>query len=664
MSDWNSDGGQSLPPPPGLPGPGSPIGGFLPPTQPVYAGQPASPPDYLGAPGATPLTPGPTPEPKRSRGKMLGALAGVVALVGAGTFAVTQISSNDSGGGASSPKEVGTKLVSSLDGEDLLGVVDLLLPGERDTLRQPLIDLSKELTRLQVVDGSVNLDKVPGFDISISNPAVSVDQTNVSDIADVTVNASATVTINGKDLPIGKLLIDRVFGGNRPHVDPSPKNSDLNVTFATVKNGGRWYLSLFYTAAEHARGDRKIPEKGITPAGASTPDGALDDLIKAGADFDLEGIIASLNPNEAEALQRYAPLFTDKAQSMLDKNHVVVKVSNAEYNVFGNGDTRQVSISRLKVTASMTGHEAEVSLKDGCVTATVDGTAFDSCGGDASTNGSLDGYLNDLGTSSTPELKKFVQDVRSAFSNFSMHGVVVDKVDGKWFVSPIGTSLTFFLSVLRALDRDEIDTLINDGGDALSSIFNGIFTGRTGTDTSPTDNSTNDTFPTSDTADTTSPTQDTSTTDTVTEGTVTEGTVTDGTATAGSTSSTDNTSYWFDCVYGADAKAGAAKCLQAGIDKGDYTAADVPAPFLFPDCGLFDYYAGNDLYSDSAQKFHATVDPATECIVKAAAAAGVDLSVSSSEFARPDCYAGLNPYNFNGDIDAISAAYTCSATGG
>ncbi|MCU1366402.1 MAG: hypothetical protein JWN39_2041, partial [Ilumatobacteraceae bacterium] len=141
MSDWNSDAGQGVPTPLGFPAPGTPAGGFLPPTQPVYAGQSASPPDYLGAPGATPLTPGPTPDTKRSRGKMVGALVGVVALVGAGTFAVTQISSNDSSGGASSPKEVGTKLVSSLDNEDLLGVVDLLRPGERDTLRQPLIDL-------------------------------------------------------------------------------------------------------------------------------------------------------------------------------------------------------------------------------------------------------------------------------------------------------------------------------------------------------------------------------------------------------------------------------------------------------------------------------------------------------------------------------------------
>src|SRR4051812_16630507 len=67
MSDWNSGAGENAPTPHGFPAPGAPAGGFLPPSQPVYAGQAASPPGYLGAPGASPLTPGPAPEHKRSR---------------------------------------------------------------------------------------------------------------------------------------------------------------------------------------------------------------------------------------------------------------------------------------------------------------------------------------------------------------------------------------------------------------------------------------------------------------------------------------------------------------------------------------------------------------------------------------------------------------------
>ena len=37
-------------------------------------------------------------------------------------------------------------------------------------------------------------------------------------------------------------------------------------------------------------------------------------IFDAVDDLDLEALIAALNPNEAEALQRYAPMFIDEAQ--------------------------------------------------------------------------------------------------------------------------------------------------------------------------------------------------------------------------------------------------------------------------------------------------------------------------------------------------------------
>ncbi|MCU1395105.1 MAG: hypothetical protein JWM34_3533 [Ilumatobacteraceae bacterium] len=665
MSDWNNNTGPGVPPPPTPPPTGQV---FLPPTQPVYQGSPGGP--TYTPPGGPTLQPGPSPDPKRSRGKMVGALVGVLALVGAGTFAVTQISSNSSDGGASSAKDVGTKLVTALDGEDLLGVVDLLLPGERETLRQPMIDLASELTRLEVTDKSLDLNKVPGFDIAIANPKVAVDTTNADDISDVTVDGSATVTVNGKEIPIGKLLIDRVFNGDRPEVDSSPKDSDFHVKFAAVEKSGRWYLSLFYTAAETARGDRDIPKRGVVAAGADTPDGALDNLIKAGADFDLDGVIASLNPNEAEALQRYAPLFTDSAQKMLDKNEAKVSITDSEYTVTGTGDTRQVAPTKLTIKVSADGHDGELTLDGKCLTGNYDGTDVNTCGGDQATDSSLDGYLNDLGLNSSPEFKKFVDDLRTSFSDFSMHGIVVNKVGGKWYVSPVGSTLELVLSVLRALDRDEIDTLINDGRDAFNSVLSGVFTGDGGS-TDGTDDTIfpDDTvFPDDTTATDDTVTPDTSTVDTSTVDTSTDDTVTDDTSTADtstfdtSTGGSDDASYWFDCVYNGGTKDTAAACIKADIAKGSYTADDVPAPFLYPDCGLYDYYLGNDLYDDTAAKFHATIDPATSCIVADAAAAGVDLSIASEEFARPDCYANVNPYNFSEDSDAISQAYVCASS--
>lgn len=549
---------------------------------------------------------------------MVGALVGVAALVGAGTFAVTQIRSNSSDGGGSSPQDVGEKFVKALNGEDLLGTVDLLLPGERDTFRQPLIDLTSELNRLQVTDNEVNLNQVPGFDIAIDSPDISVSDTNVSDIADVEITGSITVTVNGEDVPIGKLLIDRVFDGERPTIDSSEKTSDFDLTFATVKRGGRWYLSMFYSLANTARGDQDIPDTGITPVGASTPDGAMDAMIKAIGELDLEKVIADLNPNEASALQRYAPLFLDDAQQQLDDQDVSIDIGKTEYSVTGSGNTRQVAITRLEFTSSANGTDVDFTLRDGCIEAASGDTTFNTCAGDDNMDSSIDSYLDQLGMSATSEVNKLVKDVRAAFSDFQMHGIVVDRVDGSWYVSPIGTSAELFLSFLRALDRDEIDTIINDGRAAFNSLSDSF-------DSSG--------FPGGD-----------------------DGTTTDSTDTG------DTGKYWFDCL--SEASDQISMCIQDGIASGDWQAEEIPAPYLYPECGLSDYYNGGELYDDTPEAFHAKIDPALPCITEAAAKDGIDLLSSSPEFARPDCYADINPYFYDGaNPDASQAAFTCAYSG-
>lgn len=585
-----------------------------PPTQPVYS-NPASTPDYLSDSASLPV-PGPPPGSQRSRGKMAGALVGVVALVGAGTFAVAQISSNDSDGGGASPKEVGDKFVAALAGEDLLGTIDLLLPGERETFRQPMIDLSEELGRLEVTDDAVDLNKVPGFDITIEDPEVSVTDTNVEDITDITVTGAASVTVNGEDVPIGKLLIDRIFDGDRPDIDSTETSGDFDATFATVKQGGRWYLSVFYTLADKARGDQDIPENGVEPQGAESPEGALENMITSIGDLDLEGIIAGLNPNETAALQRYAPLFIDQGQQQLDDLDASIDIGTTEFSVSGSGNTRQVAVTTLEFTASANGTDVDFSLSNGCITAsTTGGEDFKTCAGDDEMDSSLDGYLDDLGMSTTPEFTALIKDVRSSFSDFEMRGIVVDKVDGKWFVSPIGTGSELFLSLLRALDRDEIDTIINDGRAAFNSLV-GSF------DTSVFDDG--------------------------------------GSGDSGSSGSSGDSLAWYDCLDNTEQDS-AATCLQDGIANGDFQADEVPAPYQYPECGLFDYYSSGDIYGDSSEDFHAKVDPATQCIVEAAAQDDLDLLYTSPEFARPDCYTSVNPYFYDGtNDDEISAAVQCA----
>ncbi len=200
--DTNEDGSTYLPPP----------------TAPVPDGSSGLPAPSLGSPplfvpreDAATATVVPTGAvDKRGKGKMVGGLVAVIALVAAGGFAVTKIvAGND--GGAANPTEVGTKLMDSLAAEDALGVVDLLLPGERDMLRQPMIDFVDNLKRLEIVDSTASLDKVGGLDIAFQDVNVDEADTNVDDVANIRITATSTASIDGERVPIGQLLIDEAF---------------------------------------------------------------------------------------------------------------------------------------------------------------------------------------------------------------------------------------------------------------------------------------------------------------------------------------------------------------------------------------------------------------------------------------------------------------------
>ena len=79
---------------------------------------------------------------RRSPGLVVGAIAGVLALVAAGVFAIAKIRDNGTSGGAASPTEVGEAWFRAMEDEDLLAAMDLLLPGEQETFREPFVRTS------------------------------------------------------------------------------------------------------------------------------------------------------------------------------------------------------------------------------------------------------------------------------------------------------------------------------------------------------------------------------------------------------------------------------------------------------------------------------------------------------------------------------------------
>ena len=88
----------------------------------------------------------------RSRGKIIAAAVGAVAIVGAGVFAITRISGDAASGGASSPEAAANDFLDAIDDEDVLGHRRRPPAGRaRDVPRAGCTELVGELTRLEVL---------------------------------------------------------------------------------------------------------------------------------------------------------------------------------------------------------------------------------------------------------------------------------------------------------------------------------------------------------------------------------------------------------------------------------------------------------------------------------------------------------------------------------
>ncbi len=629
MSDggasWQPPQPGSTPPPPPAASPG-PVAGFAPPsaTQPV----PTSPTHMTQVPVESSQ-----PPRRRRTGVIVAAAVGAVAIVGAGTFAVARISNDASTGGAASPEDAANALLDAIDQEDVLAMADLLLPGERTTLRDPAVDLVDELRRLEILSDGATLSKVDGVDLVVTDRSVTAEPTNVDDIVNVRIGASVAGSLDGEELPVGGWLeeiTDTDYSEIQEEAE-EPDPAEFEVT--AVEEDGRWYLSIFYTAAEAMRksaGSPDIPAEGVAPKGGDAPEGAMDALLDAVEHGDLEALIAGLDPNEMQALQRYAPLFLDDAQSALDEAMDDVagleySITDREYRVEGSGDRRSVFIEGFTITATADGETATAAFHDGCLVVEADADSFDSC--------DVLGETPDLGdvVDDPQPLEDLIASVEDAFADYEAPGIIVDRVDGQWFVSPMATVSENILAVVRALTREEIEDLqtkVTDAMDVLDDVFVDL----------------GEEFPQLDDLD-------------LPVAEDFELPADDTTATDDSLVASDPTE---DC-YREDDPSEAASCFESLVAAGDISEQASPFYFRFPECGLAESMWSGEYYSLDDDEFVELVESSAPCFQAHVAAGDLEDYELAPELAKPECLAGRNPYSSTDD-DYLQAFDECTAS--
>jgi len=485
--------------------------------------------------------------------------------------------------------------------------------------------------------------------------------TNVPDIVNVDLHAEVSATLDGNAFPIGDLVTDNMDPDDVAEIRGTVETTtdELDGTLTAVEQDGRWYFSVFYTAAEMTRAGTDydvIPDEGIGADGADSPEAAFDLMLDRIEALDVAGMIRDLNPGEAAALQRYAPLFLDDAEAALaEAPPFELAISDRRFHVEGDGEQRTVIIDGLTINASgedeFTGerHSIEVRLEGGCTHATIDDEQFDVCAGDTSSIPEVDEFLAE-----SPAIDAFVDSLGRALADIEPIGIEMREYDGAWYVSPTATYTEAMLAVLRALDRQELDELIALYGPAADEFFNQIF-GGFGEYESHAEESTYDDFSSdgysSDSLEVPVSLPDMTADDSYYQ-------VSDEASGEMSGEASAEAAGWERC-YNELGVTEATACFDEYVATGEIDESFIPVALRFPECGYAEASWSGDLYSMSDADFVATVESARPCFLALVAAGTIQEYDLPTEIAHLECFEGRNWYNVFDDAEYDTRYYAC-----
>ncbi len=465
--------------PPPAPAPPTPPPAFaMPPTPPAGFGTPPPPPGGPGsiAPSAfgdTSFLNDTTTVQDRvdtSSGIVarVGLIAAAIAVAGGGAFAVSRALSEPAG--AQSPEEAVTEMFAAVENEDVIGLTEMMLPSERESMVEPMIDLFAELERLELLDADYDpaaaAEAAEGLDFTVTG----LDFTTTSlgegvARADITAGV-VTVTGDIDDIPFGDRA-DRELG---PDVLSETINEEIvdfsdetDAEFVIVEEDGSWYVSFWYTVAEAARTQAGEPVPsfgaGVVPVGADSPEGAVRLMLEEAVDLDAEGVISSLDPSEFRALYDYAPLFLDDADAgvaelrqQLAENDVSWSLDRVDLSSGESRGRTVVQINGFAFSATGDGQSVSADFDGDCITIIVDQQIDETC---------IDEQMN--GLELPPAYADFVEEYTS--------GITVVERDGRWYVSGMPTIIGAYTDLLASLEPQDIDEFTSFFKDSLDGAL-------------------------------------------------------------------------------------------------------------------------------------------------------------------------------------------------
>lgn len=407
----------------------------------------------------------------RSGRRVAGIGATIAALVGA--VGITTVALNGAGsGGASTPDEAVRVFVQAAQQQDVLGMIDVVDPTEVPALRDAFESASSEAKRVQLLGEDFTLDGVDGLDVVVDELTLSTEQLSTGVAVVTATGGIVTTAFDPSAFPYGPVL------GELIDVDvPSTSVTDLgqrdNVFLATVQRDGRWFVSIGYTVAEYARRAADVDLPSATLAigpGFDSPDAAVTAFYRALAAFDFAGMVATAAPGEGDAVIEYAPLWLPASADVTTAIHddgYRFQFDDIGFTSSGDGDRQTLQATTFDLTGLVPPSDAAVSSdsetlriqrSDGCTTWSGQGARrfIDPI----QPSMGLAGDFTAVGDDAWRSCRAAPLGVSAVFSIGAgglteLPDVATVRVDGRWYVSPLGTVATSFVDLLRDIPDGE-----------------------------------------------------------------------------------------------------------------------------------------------------------------------------------------------------------------
>lgn len=410
----------------------------------------------------------------RPRARTAALLVGIVAVLGAAIFAGLSLADE-----RNAPEDPVRAMLEAVERGDVLGVLEQLEPGERDALREPLTELVDELDRLEILEGA-DLGDLSGIEVEFEELTLASEEVG-DGVAAVTITGGrGRYRFDAGELPLGSFVLDLLGEG----VDDAESSGEEELAsrddddiIATVRRGGRWYVSIGYTVAEAARRDAGVAfgdmGTGVSAEGAESPEDAVRELVDAARTLDLRRMIELLPPGELGAVQAYAGLFLPEAEAAASeaRGELEIDVPTLELDSETSGDRATVFVREAEFTASA-GDDGGMSYADGCLDLALPGAERQRfCEGDDPADllgGSMFGMFDGIFEGIEPPELSF-QDEQPPF------GIATVRVDGRWYVSPTRTALDALVETARLFERRDLDEIRR----YVEEVFEAIRTGFT-----------------------------------------------------------------------------------------------------------------------------------------------------------------------------------------